>query len=62
VCLIGHSYEEPTSDESFEAIRQEPAGDAEVLLPLFEPPHSEKCIAEDEEHPAITNDVQRSGD
>lgn len=60
--VIGMAFEYSAGDECVEAGGEHVAGDAESLDEVLETPDPEKCVADDEQCPPISDDLERLGD
>src|SRR5207247_3955754 len=49
-------------DEPVEPIGEDVAGDAEALLELLEAAQAQEAVADDQERPALADDLERAGD
>ena len=62
VLLVGAPFEDVLVDQPLEPGRQRVAGDAEPLLQLVEAPPPVHHVADDEQRPALADDLERLGD
>jgi hypothetical protein len=60
--LVGALLEDPLVDEAPQAVGQDVARDAEVILEVVEAPHAEEGVADDQHRPAVPDPLQRAGD
>src|SRR5581483_5608599 len=60
--LVEHPVEDPLLDEAVEALGQHIAGDTEARLELVEAAPAEEGVADDQERPALADDLQGAGD
>ena len=56
--LVGPGFEDASMHQSIQAIGEDIAGDAQVALEIVKSPHPHEGIAEHEQCPVITDDVQ----
>jgi hypothetical protein len=59
---VGHLYEHARLDEAAESCRQDVVGDAEVLLERVEASDAAGRVAQDEQRPAIAEQVSGPAD
>jgi hypothetical protein len=60
--LVGKPFEHAFVAKALEPAREDVGSDPEAVLELLEALRAEDCVAEDQERPALADDLQRSGD
>src|SRR2546421_7230211 len=56
------SFEHPFGDEAVESVGQHCAGDVEVGQKIVEAAYAEKAVADDEDRPALADELERASD
>jgi len=59
--LVEHSRQQAFRNQSSQTIRQNLTSDAKMLLPLLKSSDTEKRITQNEQRPAIADNIKRSG-
>ena len=59
---VADALEDALLDEPVEPVSEDVAGDAEAFLEFVEAAQSEEVVADDLERPALTHDLEGSGD
>ena len=62
IALVGAPFEDVLVDQPLEPRREHVAGDAEPLLQLVEAPPPVHHVADDQQRPALADDLERLGD
>ena len=60
--LVALAGEDPLLDEALEATREHGAGHVETLLEVVEAADAEEDVAEDQQRPALSDDLERAGE
>jgi hypothetical protein len=56
------SFEHPFGDKAIESVGQHCAGDVEVGQKIVEASHPEKAVPDDEDRPALADELERASD
>src|SRR5207244_1117386 len=59
---VANSLEDALLDQPVQAVGQDVAGDAQALLEVIEAAQAEKRVADDQQRPALADDLERAGD
>jgi hypothetical protein len=62
VVLIRDRLQDPVGDELLESVGEDIARNLEIALEVVEPPYAEEHVANDQQRPPVTDDVDGAGD